>query len=428
MSRLFESFGDDADDEMFSESPASDTEAAEEIAVPDAATSLLDDVDLGEPLATAPAPDAEAPPDAPGAKREPPPTEYDIPNFVQDERDRVAYDDAKRRHIRSALAAAETAIQASYKTKREVLIREVNSGKTFEEERRASAMHTTRQYATQFPNRVDKRGINPPSFMENLFSFGGAGRLYRAALNATNALDQLRTAMRKREDALEALESQMKRALALKEESIKKAVETEAGLADFHRRPEIAAIYKRTLRAQKERADYAKRLERGGVSDEEQRDRGMAEHQLVYLELPMMGAIIARVRRFGKLSYFQLRDLNKKEALLSYDPRLDPLRNSVFDVYAVAGVVAAKLKRNDNGTAFRVADHFKACWRNQEEAEERYGQHRAALRGDRGLPRMTPRDANEAEILDRLATLASQIDVGQSGAAMPPGAAIAPRP
>jgi hypothetical protein len=150
------------------------------------------------------------------------------------------------------------------------------------------------------------------------------------------------------------------------------------------------------------------------VSSLEQRDRAISEHKLTLATLPLMGAIIAKVARFGDLSYFQLRDLEKKESLLSYDPRLDPLRNSVFDVYAVAGAVAAKLKRNDNGTAFRVADHFKACWRNQEKAEELYGQHRAALREDRGLPAMTPRDEAEAEIIDRLATLASMIEGGQA--------------
>jgi hypothetical protein len=148
------------------------------------------------------------------------------------------------------------------------------------------------------------------------------------------------------------------------------------------------------------------------VSDEEQRDRAMGEQKLTPTELPIMGAIIGKVARFGKLSYFQLRDLEKKESLLSYDPRLDPLRNCVFDVYSVAGAVAAKLKRNDNGTAFRVADHFKACWRNQDKAEELYGQHRAALREDRGLQPMEPRSENEAEIIERLANLSLLVDGG----------------
>jgi hypothetical protein len=218
--------------------------------------------------------------------------------------------------------------------------------------------------------------------------------------------------MRKRDEQLGALESQMNRAIVLKEESIKKNMETDAGIADFHTRPEIEALYKRVEAIKKERADYERRVERGQVSPEEQRDRAMSEFKMDYTALPLMGAIIARVARYGYLSYFQLRDLTKKESLLSYDPRLDPMRNSVFDVYPVAGAVAAKLKRNDNGTAFRVADHFKACWRNQEQAEEFYGQHRAALREERGLPKMEPRDEAEAEIIERLAALAVSVEGG----------------
>ena len=283
-------------------------------------------------------------------------------------------------------------------------------------------MHTTRQYANAYPRHVDKKGVNPPGFWENVFSFGRAGRLYRAALLATEALEQLRTALRKREEQLAALDDQMKRAIYLKEEAIKKSLETDAGLGEFHERPEIKPLFKRTEKIKREREEYAKRLERGAVNDEEQRDRTMGEQKLTFSELPVMGAIIGKVARFGQLSYFQLRDLERKESLLSYDPRLDPLRNCVFDIYSVAGSVAAKLKRNDNGTAFRVADHFKACWRNQDKAEELYGQHRAALREDRGLAPMTPRNENEAEIIERLANLAALVDGGGQGRQFPEGA------
>ncbi len=416
MSRLFDSFGDGADEAEFPALSHVDAGTDDDMDVSDAETSLLDDVHPADAhradaevrhdhaLTESLAGESDAPPG--GA----PPDDYEIPDFERDSKDLTAYEDAKKRHIRQQIASAETTIQASFKAKREQLQTELKNARTFEDERRASALHTTRQYANSYPNHVDKKGVKPPTFFENLFSFGRAGRLFRAAFAATEALEQLRVGMRKREEQLGALESQMNRAISLKEESIKKAMETDAGIAEFHDRPEINALFKRTERIKKERADYAKRLERGGVSDEEQRDRAMAEFKLTFIELPMMGAIIAKVARFGKLSYFQLRDLTKKESLISYDPRLDPLRNSVFDVYAVAGAVAAKLKRNDNGTAFRVADHFKVCWRNQDEAEELYGQHRAALREDRGLPKMTPRDENEAEIIERLAALALMVE------------------
>ncbi len=421
MSRLFESFGDDADEAEFPVVSLPEAEAADDTVGAEGKTALLAGVDLDDALASGdPLDEGASGSRADSASYEPLSDDYDIPDFDADARDISAYEDAKRRHLRQQISSAETGIHASFKQKREQLQREVKNARSFEEERRASAMFTTRQYANAYPNHVDKKGITPASFFENLFSFGRAGRLYRAASVATEALEQLRTAMRKREEQLGALESQMGRAIYLKEESIKKAMETEAGLAEFNDRPEINPLHRRTQRITKERAAYARRLERNEVADDEQRDRAMAEHKLKYAELPLMGAIIAKVARYGTLSYFQLRDLAKKESLLTYDPRLDPLRNSVFDVYSVASAVAAKLKRNDNGTAFRVADHFKACWRNQEQAEELYGAHRSALREDRGLPKMEPRDPSEAEVLDRLAALAAQVDGGGVRDHLPP--------
>jgi hypothetical protein len=418
LSRLFESFGEGADEaESSNGSPLTgepEAIATNAFGEPDVASEdsvLTDDEPETAPAVERPRPlslhddeDSNLPPG--GLQASP----YNIPDFEKDTKDLDTYEDSKRRYQRLQLASAETAIQTSFAQKRETLQREIKNGRTFENERRATAMVTTRQYASAYPIHVDKKGVNPPTFFENLFSFGGAGRLYRAAFIAAEALTELRAAMRKREEQLAALDDQMKRAIYLKEDAIKKALESEAGLNEFHERGEIKPVFKRIEKIKKERADYAKRLERGVVSDEEQRDRAMAEQKLIPTELPVMGAIIGKVARFGKLSYFQLRDLEKKESLLSYDPRLDPLRNCVFDVYSVAGSVAAKLKRNDNGTAFRVADHFKACWHNQDKAEELYSQHRSALREDRGLQPMEPRSESEAEIIERLANLSQMVD------------------
>jgi hypothetical protein len=430
LSRLFESFGDGADEAKspngspLKDEPDTVLPAGAFGEIPNFAeeptTRLLDEPQTeSEALADEPAPatrtlslrDDEETNVPPGGLAALP---YSIPDFEKDAKDLDAYDDAKRRYHRQQLASAETAIQTSFAQKRDQLQREIKNGKSFEEERRTAAQYTTRQYASAYPLHVDKKGVNPPAFWENVFSFGRAGKLYRSAFVAAEALDQLRVAMRKREEQLAALDDQLKRAIYLKEEAIKKSLESESGLDEFHERSEIRPIFKRIENIKKERADFEKRLERGVVSDEEQRDRAMGEQNLIPTELPLMGAIIAKVARFGKLSYFQLRDLEKKESLLSYDPRLDPLRNCVFDVYSVAGTVAAKLKRNDNGTAFRVADHFKACWRNQDKAEELYGQHRSTLREDRGLAPMEPHNEGEAEIIERLANLSLLVDGGQT--------------
>jgi hypothetical protein len=409
LSRLFDSFGDRDPEAHLAASPSivplSEDEASFDVPLVAAPVEL----DGGEAFPVDVEDEGEGE-DEPAAEHVSP---YDIPDFEKDERDLGAYEDAKRRYNRQQLSSAETAIQTSFSQKREQLQKEIKNARSFEDERRASALHTTRLYANSFPHHVDKRGIQPPSFFENLFSFGRAGRLYRAAFVSSEALEALRTAIRKREEALGALEGQLSRAIYLKEEQLKKAMETAVGINEFHERPEIKPLFLRTEKIHKERKDYEERLERGDVTDEEQRDRGMAEFKLTFTELPIMGAIIARVARFGNLTYFQLRDLEKMETLISYDPRLDGLRNAVFDVYSVAGTVAAKIKRNDNGTAFRVADHFKACWRNQDKAEELYGAHRAALREDRGLAPMTARNDGEAEIIERLVGLAQSVGESQ---------------
>src|SRR6202000_2611012 len=101
-----------------------------------------------------------------------------------------------------------------------------------------------------------KKGINPPSFWESVFSFGRAGRLYRAAFVAGEALEKTRQAMRKREEQLAALDDQMKRAIYLKEESIKKALESESGLNEFHERPEIKPVFKRSEKMKEGRAVF----------------------------------------------------------------------------------------------------------------------------------------------------------------------------
>ncbi len=409
MSRLFENLGDGADEAEFPRgSPPGGEAEGIEPADASAEYGLGEEERAGILTGNGPREEITVPTGA-GI-----PSTYDVPDFEKDSADLETYEDAKRRYQRQRLASADTAIQMSFVQKREQLRREIKHGKSFEDERRTSALHTTRQYAKAYPSRVDKKGVSPPSFFENLISFGRAGRLYCAAFAAAEALAQLRQVMRKREEQLSELDDEMKRAIVLKEEAIQKALESESGLNEFHERPEIKPLFQRFEKIKRERADYAQRLERGSVSAEERRYRAMSQQKLVPAEPPITGAIIGKVARFGALSYFQLRDLEKNESLLSYDPRLDPLRNCVFDVYSVAGTVAAKLKRNYNGTAFRVADHFKACWRNADEAEKRYVQHRAALREDRGLAPMEPRNAIESEIIERLADLSAIVDGGQT--------------
>jgi len=135
---------------------------------------------------------------------------YDIPDFEKTPRIR------RLRGFEAplsapALASAETAIQTSFAQKRDTLQREIKNGKSFEDERRTAAQYTTRAYANAYPIHVDKKGVNPPSFFENLFSFGRAGRSIARPLSPPSARSTA-PAMRKREEQLGALDEQLKRA------------------------------------------------------------------------------------------------------------------------------------------------------------------------------------------------------------------------
>jgi len=218
LSRLFESFGDGADeaDSSIASSPSGEAESDTAADAFDGAFGAGETLSLladEEPPALESEPpqvtrslslrDDEATNVPPGGLAAVP---YTIPDFAKDTKDLEMYDDAKRRYERQQIASAETAIHTSFAQKRETLQREIKNGRTFEDERRATAMVTTRQYASAYPIHVDKRGVNPPTFWENLFSFGRAGKLYRAAFVAAEALTELRNAMRKREEQLGQLD------------------------------------------------------------------------------------------------------------------------------------------------------------------------------------------------------------------------------
>jgi len=334
----------------------------------------------------------------------------EIPDFEADRRDLEAYDDARRRYERFLIGTAETEIRASFEQKRSQLVTDVAAGKEIEESRRQAALEATRRYASAFPHHVRKTGIDAPTLWENILSIGRAQRLYNAANVATEALDLIRTAIRKREDALDLLDGQLARTIRLKEDQILKHLASDDGIEEFHARAEVRLLAGRVARIRAEREHFAQRLERGEVRDEELRDRRMAEDRLEFLTPPVVGGMIAEVTRYGRLSYLRVRELDRRERLLPYDPRLDPLRSMVFDVYVVADSIAVRFRRTENGSAFRLADHFASMYRDPEKADEAYRAHRATLRDHRGLPATAPRTPIEAQIITKLVALARTVD------------------
>jgi hypothetical protein len=256
-----------------------------------------------------------------------------------------------------------------------------------------------------------------PGFWENLFSLGSAGRAYNRAVQTAADAVQAQSLRRRKEHDEEELEQQLKRALYLQEDSIKKKLEGADGISAFHARPGVAVLHKRVEEIKAERAHYAARLERGTVPPEEQRDREFVERKIAQLEVPFAGLTIVRVARYGNLTYFLLRDLERKHYHLAYDPRLEPLIENVLDVYRLADSYETRLSRGADGRPMAVADHYAANFKDEEVARSEYRKARTALRTPRtDIPPMTITGPAEQQLVDLLANFARTIGPGAMAA------------
>ena len=107
------------------------------------------------------------------------------------------------------------------------------------------------------------------------------------------------------------------------------------------------------------------------------------------------------VETYGDLCYLIFRDRERNHFYRPFDPRLEGLSDSVFDVYRIADRFEAKLHRRE-GKPMNLADHLTEYLRDDERAKSDARRIRAQLR--------EPRNAKPAEgdktLMDLLAELA----------------------
>jgi hypothetical protein len=340
-----------------------------------------------------------------------------IPDFEKDAQSIAAYDEARIRYERREAGDAESRTRSSFSKKRDAIRAEIAVAASLLEERRVKAEKAFKNYANRYPLRVDRNKPMKPSVWESLMSFGNAGRMYNRAVTTAAEAIAAQSLRRRKEHDEEELEQQLKRALYLQEDAIKKKLDGAEGMAAFHARPGVAVLHKRVEEIKVERARYAQRLEKGEVPPAEQRDREFTERRITQLEAPFAGITIVRVARYGALSYFLLRDLERKLYHLSYDPRLDPLIETVIDVYRLADSFEVRLAKGPDGRPMAVADHYAANFKDEEVARSEYRRARTALRTPRtDLPPMTFTDPAEQQVIDLLAQFARTIGPGAMAA------------
>ena len=330
-----------------------------------------------------------------------------IPDFEKDAQSIAAYEEARLRFERREAGDAESRTRSAFTKKRDAIRAEIAVAASLLEERRIKAQKALAHYAARYPDRIDRNKPGKPGFWESILSFGSAGRLYRRAVQTSADATAAQSLRRRKEHDEEELEQQLKRALYLQEESIKKRLESPEGTDAFHARPGVAVLHKRVEEIKAERAAYKARLERGDVQPAEQRDREFTERKIVHIEPPFTGVTIVRVVRYGPLSYFLFRDLERKLFYLPYDQRLEALIENVFDVYRLADSFEAKMTKGPDGRPLAALAHYLTNYKDEEVARSEFRKARTALRAARAdLPPMTFIDSNEQLLLDLLAGFA----------------------
>lgn len=342
-----------------------------------------------------------------------------VPDFASDEETINAYESAKLRYIRAITQDAEAKLREAFGKRREAINDEIGNLRQLQKQRSDAAAAAAQRYAVKLPHRVRKTGVKAPSFWERLLSFNAVDRYYRAAQKAQDELEEVNELLRKRRDRLDAMERETRRSIYLREEAVRKKLQTPEGLAALHADPMVKAAFAKMQGVMNERAKYEERVKRGEVPPEEARDRDMAQRGIRFAAVPLEGVIISRIARYGSLEYYVLRDLSNHEFLISCDPALEPLRDVVFDVTRSAAGYEASLRNTPEGLPMRVLDHLKTAFSAQD-ATELYSRHRAALRTDKATQKTPPRDESEAEMIAMLGLLADA--VVKRGAANPSNA------
>jgi len=325
-----------------------------------------------------------------------------------------AYENAKLAYIRGITLEAENKLREAFAKRREAINEEIGNLRTLAKSRQDTATQTAAAYAKFLPNRVRKSGVRPPSFFERLRTLNRVAKLYRNAARASQELDEVNELLRKRRDRLEQMERETRRSIYLREESVRKKLQTPEGLAALHADPVVKASFQKMQAVMNERAKYEERVKRGEVPPDEARDREMSANGMSFATVPLESVMIAKIVRYGPLEYYVLRDLQQRESLLSADPALEPLRDVVFDVTRSSSGYEASLRHNEEGVPMRTLDHLKLCF-SSSDAVEYYKEHRAALRSERIGKKTEPHDSAEAELVAMLAMLAKAVAARGAG-------------
>jgi hypothetical protein len=337
---------------------------------------------------------------ATAAPAQPQPGGFVIPDFAGDAHVVASFESARDYFERAESQAAEDEIRADFKRRRDAIQSEVAAADSVIAARQTKWETAVQAYGKRYPKLLEKSRAHRPSFLQNLFSFGSAGKMYQATVEAFADLNDARSLRRRKEHEDEELDSLQRRALAKLEETLRENAKGHAHQEKFLSRPGNAALAKRVQEIRAERDAYAARLEAGKVPPLEQRDRRFTQIAALPLEAPFAGVAIVGVETYGDLCYLIFRDRERRHFYRPFDSRLEGLSDSVFDVYRIADRFEAKLHRRE-GKPMNLSDHLTEFLRDDELGKSEARRIRALLRE----PRAVKAQETDRSLMDLLAEL-----------------------
>lgn len=330
-----------------------------------------------------------------------------VPDFAADTAILTQYENSKRKYQADRIQAAQRGVEIEANKRRHRIAGAIKQAADLVTERQQRVKAATEEYAKRCPQRVKGNVVTGPSFMENLFSLWAAGRAFQALKKARlaygDAVSHHRRAMNQEEIIARWVEKVLPQTL----QTVREYVGSEKWIEEeFHKHPEIAQLLERKKAIEEERASYASRLEKGLVPPGEARDREMFARGVKPLPQVCTGLVIVELLDLAGHGYFILRDLDKNLYWLPYASGIEPLIDSVFDMYRIVDRYEAKMTKAESGAPMKSIDHYIHCVGEPEAARAQWRKRCLALRADRTFKDTPVEDETMRRIIEVLTQFA----------------------
>ncbi len=157
------------------------------------------------------------------------------------------YEFSRDRYMLTLRAAAEEQVLKAFGPRRDKLNEEINNLRTLARVRSDARTTAVKAYAQRCPTRVQGTAFLPPGPAERV---GGGDKLFKAAMKAHEEFNEVNDILKKRKDAIDAIEAEMRTILQKRNEDLIRMLETPSGLENaFKRDPLLGRAHARMTAA-----------------------------------------------------------------------------------------------------------------------------------------------------------------------------------